>query len=203
MKFDFNQELEYAQTKLNEAPYRIDFLFDHIKAILNYAKKKEKKGFESSEIFDNLYDEIFSYIEQYVNLSGTGNLQKQYNTLELYENNNHLTQRDYNLINTKELPKEITEQEIQEKLNQIENEEEWNKFILQLTLRDLKITKEEAMQIPGFSEFIKLNSSKQKQILKMINNRKEIEKYIKLCTGTEIEQLQTYIKYTKNQCETQ
>lgn len=198
MIFDFEQELEYAKEKMQDQK-KIEFLFKNMKAVLDYALKMEKTGLNTDEIFNNLHEQIFHYIDKYAQLSSANGLQKQYNTLLLYANNSHLTKRDYKLIEKTDME----EEEIQKKVNTIQDKDEWNKFILQLALRDLIISKNQAKQDTDFNIFLNLNPNEQKQVLKMLNyeERKKIERYLKLFKGTEEEQLQEYIIYNAKKCE--
>ncbi len=198
MIFDFEQELEYAKEKMQDQK-KIEFLFKNMKAVLDYALKMEKTGLNTDEIFNNLHEQIFHYIDKYAQLSSANGLQKQYNTLLLYANNSHLTKRDYKLIEKTDME----EEEIQKKVNTIQDKDEWNKFILQLALRDLIISKNQAKQDTDFNIFLNLNPNEQKQVLKMLNyeERKKLERYLKLFKGTEEEQLQEYIIYNAKKCE--
>ena len=198
MLFDFEKELEYAKIKMKDSK-RIQFLFKIMKSVLDYTKRMEGKGLNTDEIFDKLHEQIFYYIDKYSQLSGTSSLQKQFNTLLMYTNNEHLLERDYKLIEKIE----ISDEEVQKRASGIDSKEDWNKFILQLSLRDLNITKEQIKQDRDFNEFLTLNPSEQKKVLKLLDykEKKEIEKKQRLLKGETEEQLKEYVAYNAKKCE--
>ena len=199
MKFDFEKELLYAKRKLKKNPNQEKYLFEAIESILNYTIQMEKTGIKHSKIMEELFKKIINYIERYVKLAGFYSLQKQYNVLQLYANNEHLIARDYKNIDSINL----TEDEITSKANKLKKEDEWNKFILQLTLRDLKIEKKELGTITGINKIVQMNKKDREKILKILNPKEKqlVLKYIKISSGTELEQLKEYIKYREKDCE--
>ncbi len=199
MKFDFEKELLYAKRKLKKNPNQEKYLFEAIESILNYTIQMEKTGIKHSKIMEELFKKIINYIERYVKLAGFYSLQKQYNVLQLYANNEHLIARDYKNIDSINL----TEDEITSKSNKLKKEDEWNKFILQLTLRDLKIEKKELGTITGINKIVQMNKKDREKILKILNPKEKqlVLKYIKISSGTELEQLKEYIKYREKDCE--